>query len=164
MNRRFVLLAVGFLLVTQASRLRKHRTCRSLKLQPSSARSNETDLAANRQSQAWARALPSTSTGVLHLKRRVISFPRRCDICRNAGNMSQAVCRLKVGKRFENWGIFAKARPGWLVSAEASSIPIFIGRSPNLSTLAGTRITSFATDFGGVLSFIRHQESSRAST
>src|SRR5919106_1651951 len=54
--------------------LRKHRTCRSLKLQESSPRSNETVLVGNKQSQAWAHALPSTSTGVLRLKRPVISF------------------------------------------------------------------------------------------
>src|SRR5215217_3709928 len=39
-------------------------------------------------------------------------FPKRCFQCRNAGNITEGLAGVKVGKRFEKWGVFAKARPG----------------------------------------------------
>ena len=39
-------------------------------------------------------------------------FPKQCFDCVNRGRLLQAVGGVKVGKRFDNWGIFAKVRPG----------------------------------------------------
>jgi len=36
-------------------------------------------------------------------------FPVKCVICEHGGTMSQVVAGAKYGKRFEKWGIFAKA-------------------------------------------------------
>lgn len=79
-------------------------------------------------------------------------FPRQCNICRNAGNMSQVVAGVKIGKRFEKWGIFAKARPGVVSFSRGEFNPILISPT-GLIEVETNRITSFATDLGGVLEF-----------
>src|SRR5688572_28469091 len=81
-------------------------------------------------------------------------FPKECNPCRNGGNMSQVVAGAKIGKRFENWEIFAKARPG-VVSfsqGEFNVVSVTPG-GPFPVAIESNRITSFATDFGGVLEF-----------
>ena len=81
-------------------------------------------------------------------------FPRRCFECLEAGRMSQAVAGVKVGKRFDSWGVFAKARPGVVSFSEAQIVP-FLSSSSGLFPfgLERKRVTSFATDLGGVLEF-----------
>ena len=82
-------------------------------------------------------------------------FPRRCFECLEAGRMSQAVAGVKVGKRFDTWGVFAKARPGVVSFSEAQVVP-FVGiTTPALFPfgLERHRVTSFATDLGGVVEF-----------
>ena len=83
-------------------------------------------------------------------------FPKRCFECRNGGNITQGLAGLKVGKRFEKWGIFAKARPG-AISFSEGTFDVRQTISP-----AGTpipvlfelkRLTAFAIDVGGVLEF-----------
>ena len=39
-------------------------------------------------------------------------FPRTCFTCEHNGTVTEVFGGLKVGKRFEKWGIFAKGRPG----------------------------------------------------
>lgn len=79
-------------------------------------------------------------------------FPRQCTLCRNAGNVSQAVAGVKVGKRFENWGIFAKARPGVVSFSRGELNPIGIGPTGGIDVEIN-RLNSFAADLGGVLEF-----------
>lgn len=79
-------------------------------------------------------------------------FPKRCLSCQNNGRVTEALGGIKVGKRFEKWGIFAKARPGLVSFSEGKfdvreapadpSFPIVFERS---------RLTTFATDLGGVI-------------
>ncbi len=52
-------------------------------------------------------------------------FPHRCFSCVNNGRMTEAVAGMKAGKRFQSWGIFAKARPG-VVSFSRSEINVAI--------------------------------------
>jgi hypothetical protein len=47
-------------------------------------------------------------------------FPKRCFDCVNPGRVTQVLGGVKVGKRFENWGIFAKVRPGVVSSPRTS--------------------------------------------
>lgn len=81
-------------------------------------------------------------------------FPKRCNSCRNNGNVTEVLGGVKVGKRFENWGIFAKARPGF-VSFSQGDIDIL--RAPAIPELPIqfeiNRLNSFAADIGGVLEF-----------
>ena len=66
--------------------------------------------------------------------------------------MSQVVAGVKVGKRFENWGIFAKARPGVVSFSQGEFTPIIVSPTGPID-FESKRLTSFATDFGGVLEF-----------
>lgn len=82
-------------------------------------------------------------------------FPRECFGCVNDGRVIQAVGGLKAGKRFKSWGIFGKARPG-VVSFSDGQFSIFpTGPVTQTSVLVvrRSRVTSFATDIGGVLEF-----------
>jgi hypothetical protein len=68
--------------------------------------------------------------------------------------MSQAVAGVKIGKRFDSWGVFAKARPG-VVSFSEAQIVSFLPSSSGLFPFGveRERVTSFATDVGGVVEF-----------
>jgi hypothetical protein len=82
-------------------------------------------------------------------------FPKQCFTCRNNGRVIQAVGGVKAGKRLENWGIFAKARPG-IVSfsdGEFNLIPTTPENPPLSFEVRRNRVTSFATDIGAVLEF-----------
>ena len=80
-------------------------------------------------------------------------FPKRCFFCRNAGRITEGLAGVKAGKRFEKWGVFAKARPGVITFSEGTfdqftvvgpAFPIVFERS---------RLTTFAMDVGGVVEF-----------
>jgi len=78
-------------------------------------------------------------------------FPKRCFDCLENGRVTEVLAGVKVGKRFENWGIFAKARPGFVnfSRGEFELVPngtfsFEVRRRP---------VTSFAADIGGVLEF-----------
>jgi hypothetical protein len=78
-------------------------------------------------------------------------FPKQCFSCRNNGRMIQAVGGVKVGKRFEKWGIFAKARPGVVSFTEGETNIVPAG--PTGFELQRNHVTSFAADIGGVVEF-----------
>lgn len=82
-------------------------------------------------------------------------FPHKCRVCGdNSGNIVQGLGGVKIGKRFEKWGIFGKARVGvvsfsqgdskWVVTNPASTFPFEFERK---------RTNNFAADLGGVLEF-----------
>jgi hypothetical protein len=81
-------------------------------------------------------------------------FPKQCFECVNMGRLLQAVGGLKVGKRFDNWGIFAKVRPGVVSFSDGEFNIIPTTPPPILSfQVQHNRVTSFATDLGGVVEF-----------
>src|SRR6185295_15733195 len=47
-------------------------------------------------------------------------FPKQCFQCRNGGTITEGLAGVKVGKRFEKWGVFAKARPGGITFSEGT--------------------------------------------
>ena len=81
-------------------------------------------------------------------------FPKRCFDCVNNGRVTELLGGVKVGKRFENWGIFAKARPG-VVSFSEGDFEIFASGpgEPFPFGFETVRVNAFATDIGGVLEF-----------
>jgi hypothetical protein len=79
-------------------------------------------------------------------------FPRKCFICANAGNMGQVVAGAKIGKRFEKWGIFGKARPGFVTFSQGALNGVLLV-PPGTIQVETNRTTNFATDFGAVLEF-----------
>lgn len=82
-------------------------------------------------------------------------FPKRCFQCRNAGNITEGLAGVKFGKRFEKWGVFAKARPGVISFSQGT----FDARPPVTGfplipiQFELRRLTTFAMDVGGVVEF-----------
>ena len=98
-------------------------------------------------------------------------FPGKCDSCTGevTGRVAEGLFGVKAGKRFEKWGIFAKARPGLITfgkgvfeitplssSAGGGSPVSCFGPdplAPPCFTFQSTRLTHAALDLGGVLEF-----------
>jgi hypothetical protein len=82
-------------------------------------------------------------------------FPNKCGYCGlsgdNNGNITQGLFGVKAGKRFEKWGLFAKARPGLVSFSQGDSKYVSIGNG-NFE-FSQNRLTHFATDVGAVLEF-----------
>jgi len=80
-------------------------------------------------------------------------YPRQCFACSENGAMSEAVAGVKIGKRFNSWGVFGKVRPG-LVSFSKGKTDITV-TNPTLPSfdVKQDSLTSFATDVGAVLEF-----------
>jgi hypothetical protein len=72
----------------------------------------------------------------------------------SGGRPAQAVSGIKAGKRFEKFGIFAKARPGF-VSFSEGKFPLSFFLQPNLplSNPRGEYVTHLALDVGAVFEF-----------
>lgn len=81
-------------------------------------------------------------------------FPRSCFSCEHDGTVTEFVGGLKVGKRFEKWGIFAKGRPG-VVSFSRGGFNIVPAAGPPSFPFEFKfdRVNSFAVDAGGVVEF-----------
>lgn len=83
-------------------------------------------------------------------------FPREREFA--GGRKSQALFGVKAGKRFDEIGVFAKARPGFVHFSEGdfqprrdiACIAIF---PPPVGCFEGTGRTHFAFDLGGVFEF-----------
>jgi hypothetical protein len=86
-------------------------------------------------------------------------FPHSCNFCGgnlgdNSGIIKQGLFGVKAGKRFEKWGIFAKARPGVVAFGQGNTIYTINGTGPGASVhVQRTGVSNFATDLGGVLEF-----------
>lgn len=78
-------------------------------------------------------------------------FPQRQVVFESTGSSIQAQFGVKVGKRFEKFGVFGKVRPGFINAGgvgsftEGSQVPGFP------FNFKFERKTFFTTDFGGVL-------------
>jgi len=80
-------------------------------------------------------------------------FPKRCFFCRNAGRITEGLAGVKAGKRFEKWGVFAKARPG-VISFSEGTFDLFSVAGPAFPIVfERSRLTTFAMDVGGVVEF-----------
>ncbi len=74
------------------------------------------------------------------------------------GRVAQGQFGVKVGKRAEKFGVFAKARPGFVSFGEASVVTgtdtiTFGGQQFNIARVEPRRVTHFSMDVGGVLEF-----------
>jgi hypothetical protein len=81
-------------------------------------------------------------------------LPSQCNVCVNNGNVTEVLGGVKIGKRFEHWGIFGKARPG-VVSFSRGKFDVRPDPSnPGFPfNFVPERLTTFATDVGGVVEF-----------
>ncbi len=80
-------------------------------------------------------------------------FPGRCSGCENGGRVSEVVGGLKAGKRFERWGVFAKARPGIIHFSDGPFDIVGTGQGIFPFEFVRNSLTNFATDLGGVVEF-----------
>lgn len=86
-------------------------------------------------------------------------FPHSCRFCGgnlgdNSGIIEQGLFGIKAGKRFDKWGIFAKARPGVVRFGQAQTIYTINGTGPSASVAVQRKGQSnFAADLGAVLEF-----------
>ena len=81
-------------------------------------------------------------------------LPTQCNVCVNNGNVTEVLGGVKIGKRFEHWGIFGKARPG-IVSFSRGQFRVTSDPSiPGFPfQFVPERLSTFATDVGGVVEF-----------
>lgn len=82
-------------------------------------------------------------------------FPKECSPCRDIGNIREGLAGVKVGKRFEKWGIFAKGRPG-AISYNGGAVDVIVAPGTPASgplDFEFKRLTTFALDVGGVVEF-----------
>ncbi|PYS41138.1 MAG: hypothetical protein DMF71_11850 [Acidobacteria bacterium] len=98
-------------------------------------------------------------------------FPGHCNVCigETTGHVTEGLFGVKAGKRFKRWGIFGKARPGFMSFGQGgfNVIPLSSGPSQGQINCFGnsqnnfmpcfriesTRVTPAAIDLGGVLEF-----------
>lgn len=81
-------------------------------------------------------------------------FPRSCFDCRDNGKITEAVAGIKAGKRFQKWGLFAKARPGIVRFSRGRFNVISAPPTPfDLVAFEIKPLTHFAVDVGGVVEF-----------
>jgi len=79
-------------------------------------------------------------------------FPKGCFDCRQNGRVTEVLGGVKVGKRFDSWGIFAKARPG-VISFSQGDFEV-VPQGAGLPFLIKTNnLNGFAADIGGVVEF-----------
>jgi hypothetical protein len=85
-------------------------------------------------------------------------FPRANQFSsfRTGGRASQGLFGVKFGKRYQRFGIFAKARPGFISFSQGlfEIIPTTQTVDPSQQfTIRTERLTHFAADIGGVVEF-----------
>ena len=83
-------------------------------------------------------------------------FPGHCDGCIGevTGHVTEGLFGVKAGKRFQKWGVFGKARPGFMSFSKGSfDIVPTGGTGPFPFTIVVSRRTAFAFDVGGVVEF-----------
>ena len=72
----------------------------------------------------------------------------------NGGNIAQGLFGVKAGKRFEKWGIFAKARPGVVSFSKGDNKFVATGTGGFFPfQFQQKRLTNPAVDLGGILEF-----------
>lgn len=81
-------------------------------------------------------------------------FPKGCSDCRQPGRVTEVLGGVKVGKRSDKWGIFAKARPGVIRFSEGDFDIVPTGGGGILPVrIERNSLNAFATDVGAVLEF-----------
>lgn len=84
----------------------------------------------------------------------VYHFPRTCNTCEHDGTVTEVFGGVKVGKRFEKWGIFAKGRPGVASFSRGGFNLVPAPAQPSFPVaFEFNRVNSFAVDTGAVVEF-----------
>jgi hypothetical protein len=89
----------------------------------------------------------SCATDVVNLEISGLKFR-----CANDGSIIEGLYGVKAGKRFKKWGVFGKARPGFVSFGQGNfnTRVFYTGSFPQFHF---NRETNFALDAGGVMEF-----------
>jgi hypothetical protein len=82
-------------------------------------------------------------------------FPEDCFDCDGPGEVTEILGGVKVGKRFDRWGVFAKARPGIFYHDSTFGGPVTCLNITCPTPIEPFEIKKihFAVDIGGVVEF-----------
>lgn len=152
MNPRFSLLAISFLLLTHSNSLAQSQDLPKFEVGAEFSSLARDSFESKSEPGVGARFTFNLNRSVA-FEAAGYFYPDKCFSCRNAGNMSQVVAGVKVGKRFEKWGVFGKARPGVVSFSRGEFNPLPIVTGPLPFQVEISRTNSFAADLGGVLEF-----------
>jgi hypothetical protein len=151
MNRRLLLLAIAFVLITQTNSLAQSQDVPKFEVAGEFSTLEREAFSERRLEAGVGARFTFNFNPSVAFETAGYFFPNKCFSCRNVGNVSQVVAGAKIGKRFEKWGIFGKVRPGVVSFSRGEFNPIRV--SPAGIVVETNRITSFALDLGGVVEF-----------
>ena len=153
MNRRLFLIATITLLVMQSEALSQTQELPKFEVAAEFTTLERDDASGSRTEPGVGGRFTYNLNKVFSLEAAGYYFPKRCFFCRNAGRITEGLAGVKAGKRFEKWGVFAKARPG-VVSFSEGTFDVFPGTGPGFPiAFERSRLSTFAMDVGGVVEF-----------
>lgn len=154
-NTRFLIAFIGFLLV-QSQVLAQTPDLQKFEVAAEFTTMERDAFTGNRTEPGLGGRFTFNLNRVVSFETAGYFFPKRCFSCRDNGRMTEVLGGVKVGKRFDKWGIFAKARPG-IVSFSEGDANIVAAPPPADPSFPFQfevkRTTNFATDLGAVLEF-----------
>ena len=151
-NTRFLIALIGFLLV-QSQVLAQTPDVPKYEVAVEFTSLERNDFSGRTEPGIGARFTYNLNK-TFSLEAAAYHFPKTCFTCEHDGTVTEIVGGLKVGKRFEKWGIFAKGRPG-VVSFSRGEFNIIPAPGPPSFPFAFDidRLNSFAVDAGAVVEF-----------
>jgi hypothetical protein len=153
MNRGFPILAISLLLLTQSNSFAQSQDLPKFEVAGEFSSLARDSFESKHEPGVGARFTFNLNRSVA-FETAGYFYPEKCFSCRNGGNMSQFVAGVKAGKRFEKWGIFGKARPGFVSFSRGEFNPVIAAPGSSLPFEFETnRLTTFAADLGGVVEF-----------
>jgi hypothetical protein len=152
MDRRFFLLAIAFLLLMRTGAFAQSQDLPKFELAGEFSTLDRGGFGQQQTEPGGGVRFTFNLNRSIAFETAGYFFPRHCDFCQKGGNISEVVAGVKIGKRFEKWGIFAKARPG-VVSFSRGEFEAFLVSPTGPIDFKVNRVTAFATDLGGVLEF-----------
>ena len=154
MNRTLFLVAVTTVLMTPAAVFAQSQDLKKFEVAAEFTTLERDNFTSQRTEPGFGGRFTYNLNRVFALEAAGYFFPKRCFQCRNNGRITEGLAGVKVGKRFEKWGIFAKARPGVVSFSEGTFNVVDNPANPAFPfQFELNRLTTFATDIGGVIEF-----------
>jgi hypothetical protein len=153
MNKSLFLIAAITLLLMQSQVLSQTQDLPKFEVAGEFTTIERDDASGSRTEPGFGGRFTFNLNKVVSLEAAGYYFPKRCFFCQNAGRITEGLAGVKAGKRFEKWGVFAKARPG-VISFSEGTFDEFVGPGPAFPIVFDrSRVTTFAMDVGGVVEF-----------
>jgi hypothetical protein len=106
MNRRLLLLAIAFVLITQTNSLAQSQDVPKFEVAGEFSTLEREAFSERRLEAGVGARFTFNFNPSVAFETAGYFFPNKCFSCRNVGNVRQVVAGAKIGKRFEKWGIF----------------------------------------------------------